>query len=94
MRYRESLFTFLDFDGIPWHNNASELGLRHIAIQRKISNTLFQIDSIHYYLMLLGIYQTCRANGCSFLNFLLSGERDLVAYVNGQKRGHAKKRRG
>jgi hypothetical protein len=94
VRYRESLFTFLDLDGIPWHNNASELGLRHIAIQRKISNTLFQIDSIHYYLMLLGIYQTCRANGCSFLNFLLSGERDLVAYVDGQKWGQAKKRRG
>lgn len=94
VRYRESLFTFLDFDGIPWHNNASELGLRHIAIQRKISNTLFQIDSIHCYLILLGIYQTCRATGCSFLNFLLSGERNLVAYVDGQKRGQAKKRRG
>ena len=85
VRYRQSLFTFLECDGIPWHNNASELGLRHIAIQRKISNAPFQIDSIHGYLALLGIYQTCRANGCSFLDFLVSGERDLVAYVAGRR---------
>jgi len=91
MRYKESLFRFLELDGIPWHNNASELGLRHIAIQRKISNTLFQVDSIHYYLALLGIFQTCRANNCSFLDFLVSGQRDVVAYIKSQKRGRAKK---
>ena len=91
MRYKDSLFRFLEHDGIPWHNNASELGLRHIAIQRKISNTLFQLDSIHFYLALLGIFQTCRANDCSFLDFLLTEQRDVVAYIKNQKRKRARK---
>ena len=35
-RYRETLFTFLHEDGIPWQNNMAERALRHIAVQRKI----------------------------------------------------------
>jgi Transposase IS66 family len=29
-RYRNSVFSFLDSDGIPWNNNAAERALRHI----------------------------------------------------------------
>jgi hypothetical protein len=36
-RYRDSMFTFLGKDGIPWNNNAAERALRHLAVQRKIS---------------------------------------------------------
>jgi hypothetical protein len=35
-RAQYSLFTFLQQDGIPWHNNAAERALRHIAKQRVI----------------------------------------------------------
>lgn len=31
-RYRESLFTFLEGDGIPWNNNMTERAIRHLAI--------------------------------------------------------------
>jgi hypothetical protein len=31
------LFAFIENDGIPWHNNAAERALRHLAVQRKIS---------------------------------------------------------
>ena len=35
VRYQESLFTFLDYDGIPWHNNKAENAIRHIARQKR-----------------------------------------------------------
>src|SRR2546425_5186450 len=37
LRYRESLFIFLEQDGIPWHNNTAENAIRHLAVQRDIS---------------------------------------------------------
>jgi hypothetical protein len=53
-RYRDSLFTFIELDGIPWHNNTAENALRHLAVQRKISGTFFKTVAPHY-LLLLGI---------------------------------------
>jgi transposase len=76
VRYRESLFTFLEHDGIPWNNNMVERALRQLAVQRKISGTFFQSVARHF-LLLLGIMQTCRLQNKSFLRFLLSGEKDI-----------------
>jgi len=58
-RYRESLFTFLQHDGIPWHNNTAETALRHLTTQEQISGT-FHEATTHNYLVLLGIRQACR----------------------------------
>ena len=41
-RYRESLFTFLTQDGIPWENNMAERAIRQLAVQRKISGSFFK----------------------------------------------------
>jgi predicted RecB family nuclease len=76
VRYRESLFRFLDEDGIPWNNNMAERASRHLAVQRKISGSFFQRVAVHY-LLLLGIAQTCRFQGKSFLAFMLSKEKDV-----------------
>ena len=75
-RYRESMFRFLDEDSIPWNNNTGERALRHLAVQRKISNCFFK-DFAPKHLLLLGIAQTCKFQGKSFLKFLLSGEMDV-----------------
>jgi predicted RecB family nuclease len=75
-RYRDSLFLFLENDSIPWNNNAGERALRHIAVQRKISGFFFKSFASRY-LPLLGVAQTCRFQGKSFLKFLLSGEMDV-----------------
>jgi len=75
-RYRESLFRFLDQDGIPWNNNMAERAIRHLAVQRKISGTFFRRAAVQY-LELLGIAQTCRFQEKSFLKFLLSQEIDV-----------------
>ncbi len=76
IRYRESLFTFLEHSGIPWHNNTAERALRHIAKQREISGD-FHEGVTHDYLRLLGIRQTCRFQGKSFFAFLFSQEKDI-----------------
>jgi len=76
LRYRDQLFTFLEHDGIPWHNNTAENAIRHLAIQRDTSPSLYESGTNHY-LVLLGIRQTCRALGKSFFRFLFSGETDL-----------------
>jgi hypothetical protein len=75
-RNKESLFTFLDRDAVPWNNNIAERAIRHLAIQRKISGTFYK-KYVQQYLSLLGIAQTCRFQGKSFLKFLLSKEKDV-----------------
>ena len=77
IRYKDSLFTFLTEDGIPWHNNTAERGIRPFAIQRYVSKSPFRDSTTHAYLALLSIRQTCRFQGKSFFKFLFSGETDL-----------------
>jgi hypothetical protein len=81
LRYREQLFTFLEHDGIPWHNNTAESAIRHLPLQQRISG-IFHNSVIRYYLVLLGIKQTCRFQDKSFLKFLLSGEQDVDGFKN------------
>lgn len=81
-RYRQSLFTFLESDGIPWHNNTAENALRHLAVQRKISGAFFKRVALQY-LLLLAIGQTCRFQNKSLLKFLLSEKKDIDKF-----RGH------
>jgi predicted RecB family nuclease len=83
-RYRDSLFTFLSLDGIPWNNNTAERGLRQLAVQRKISGAFFEGPASNY-LRLLGIAQTCRFQDKSFLKFLLSGGMDVDAFRPGKR---------
>lgn len=78
-RYRESLFTFLECDGVPWNNNAAERALRHLAVQRKISGA-FSSKGAQEYIRLLGVAQSCRFQEKSFLGFLRSGLYDVDAY--------------
>jgi predicted RecB family nuclease len=81
-RYRESLFTFLTQDGIPWENNMAERAIRQLAIQRKISGSFYK-KAATYYLLLLAISQTCRFQGKSFLKFLLvEGNRSGLVQAN------------
>ena len=75
-RYRESLFRFLQDDGIPWNNNAAERASRHLAVQRKISGSFFK-QVAEDYLRLLAVAQTCRFQEKSFLGFLLSKGKSI-----------------
>jgi hypothetical protein len=86
IRYQESLFTFLEQDGIPWHNNTAEHAIRHFAIHRDQSRDLFRESVTHDYLRLLGIKQTCRYQNKSFLRFLFSEQIDLDKFEARKRR--------
>ena len=76
IKYKDSLFTFLQYDGIPWHNNTAERALRHLTKQQQIS-LVFHEQVTHDYLRLLGIRQTLKFQGKSFYRFLFSNETDI-----------------
>jgi len=78
-RYKVALFSFIENDGVPWHNNAAERALRHLAVQRKISGA-FSEKGAGNYLRLLAIAQTCRFQRKSFLGFLLSKSTNVDEY--------------
>ena len=83
-RYRESLFRFLDEDGIPWNNNTGERAIRQLAVQRKISGSFYPQGAMDY-LVLLGIAQTCRFQDKSFLQFLLSKKIDVDGFQSARR---------
>ena len=83
-RHRQSFFTFLEHDGIPWNNNMGERALRR-TVQRKISGSFYE-SLAPAYLLLLGLAQTCRFQDKSLLKFLLSGEKDVDAFKPAKRR--------
>ena len=72
-----SLFTFLNYDSIPWNNNNAEHAIKSFAKHRMLFQGRVTESGIKSYLILLSIYQTCRRKGLNFLEFLLSGKRDI-----------------
>ena len=82
LKYRDKLFTFLEYDGVPWNNNNNaENAVKLFAARRKTMGAQFTERGIKDYLLLLSLYQTLRYRGLSFWKFLLSGENDLAAYT-------------
>ncbi len=74
---RGKLFSFLDYDGVSWNNNNAEYAFKHFAVYRHKVNGLFSENGIKAYLVLLSIYQTCQYKQLSFLEFLLSKEKEI-----------------
>ncbi len=85
-KYGERLFTFLDFDGVPWNNNNAENALKLVASRRRLFGTSVSEAGLKDYLVFLSIYQTLRRKGISMLRFLLSGDTDLEKFVASYRR--------
>lgn len=85
-KYRDKLFTFINYNGVPWNNNNAEHAIKQFANFRENNVGTMRETGLNDYLVLLSIYQTCRYKGVSFLKFLLSKERDIEAFGKGKKR--------
>ena len=81
-KYRDKLFTFIDYDGVPWNNNNAEHAIKLLATHTNKQIRLFSAARIDDYLKIMSIYQTCIYNNISFLKFLLSREKDIDAFLN------------
>ena len=80
-RSGEKLFTFLDYDGVPWNNNCAEHAVKAFARYRRYTDGRFTETSIADYLILLTVFQTCELSGVNVLRFLLSQETGLQSIV-------------
>ncbi|MCA1628789.1 MAG: IS66 family transposase [Acidobacteria bacterium] len=78
---RGKLFTFLDYDGVPWNNNNAEHAIKAFAMLRTAIRGASSEKGIREYLTLLSVCETCKYKGVSFLKFLRSGEKDVDEFI-------------
>jgi predicted RecB family nuclease len=79
---RNKLFTFLDYDNVPWNNNNAEHAIKTIAFLRRDLGAVSTERGIVDYLTLFSVRETCKFKGVNFLEFLRSGENDIDSYVS------------
>jgi hypothetical protein len=73
-KYGYRLFTFLDYDQVPWHNNNAEHAIHAFARYRQFADGRVTRKSVSDYLAILSVFQTCEYRGVRVLDFLLSGQ--------------------
>lgn len=83
---RKTLFTFLDYDGIPWNNNNAEHAIKKFAFLRHVIGGSSSEVGIREYLVLLSIWESCNLKGIPFLSFLRSGETSLDRFLEARPR--------
>jgi hypothetical protein len=74
---RNKLFTFLNFDSVPWNNNNAEHAIKAFAALRRVIDGKTTEKSLNDFLVLLSICETCKYKNVSFLDFLRSGSTDI-----------------
>jgi hypothetical protein len=87
LKYKDKLFTFIEYDGVPWNNNNAEHAIKAFArycreVQGQISE-----EWLGHHLVLLSLYQSCEYKGVSFLRFMKSGMQDIDAFRDRGKPG-------
>jgi predicted RecB family nuclease len=78
---RNTLFTFLDYDGIPWNNNNAEHAVKKFVFLRHVIGGSSTEAGMREYLILLSVYETCEFKGIPFLEFLRSGEITFESFL-------------
>jgi len=78
---RQTLFTFLEHDGVSWNNNTAEHAIKALAALRRAIGGKSTEGGTDDYLILLSICETCKCCGVRFLDFLRSGEKDVHAFA-------------
>ena len=86
---RDKLFTFLEYDGVPWNNNNAEHAVKPFAALRHIIGGVTTEKGLREYLVLLSICETCKYIGVDFLEFLRSGEKDIHSFADRRTRARA-----
>src|SRR4051794_32869749 len=65
---RKKLFTFLDYDGVPWNNNNAEHAIKSFVRMRNVIGANSTTRSIQDSLILLSVSETCKYKGVNFLS--------------------------
>jgi hypothetical protein len=89
---KNKLFTFLNYDGIPWNNNNAEHAIKAFAILRNVMRGTSTAKGVEEYLSLLSVSETCTCQGLDFLDFLRSREESIHEFAENRQRGARKAR--
>jgi predicted RecB family nuclease len=89
-RNRNKLFTFLEYDGIPWNNNNAEHAIKAFAMLRNVMRGTSTAKGIEEYISLLTVSETCSCQGLDFLEFLRSREESVHEFAESRKTGARK----
>jgi transposase len=79
---RNTMFTFLDLDGVPWNNNNAEHAIKAFATLRRVIEGHTTEKGLSDFLVLLSLCETCKYKNVDFLDFLRSGSRDIDDFAN------------
>jgi hypothetical protein len=75
------MFTFLEFDNVPWNNNNAEHAVKSFALLRRVIDGLTTEKALRDTLVLLSVCETCKCKNVDFLDFLRSGSKDIDDFV-------------
>lgn len=91
---RDKLFTFLAYDGVPWNNNNAEHAIKAFVMLRHVIDGVTSESGLRDYLVMLSICETCKYKKVDFLDFLLSGEKDIGGFAKAKRGERALPSRG
>jgi predicted RecB family nuclease len=83
---RNTMFTFLDFDDVPWNNNNAEHAVKAFATLRRVIDGSTTEVGLRDYLILLSLCETCKYKNVDFLHFLRSGSKDIDHFDISQRK--------
>jgi hypothetical protein len=84
-----TMFTFLDFDDVPWNNNNAEHAIKAFATLRRVIGGTTTEKGLRDFLVLLSVCETCKYKNVDFLDFLRSGSKDVDDFAKSQSRQRA-----
>ncbi len=81
---RNKMFTFLDFDDVPWNNNNAEHAIKAFASLRRVIEGTTTEKGLREFLVLLSVCETCKYKNVDFPDFLRSGSKDIDDFALGR----------
>jgi predicted RecB family nuclease len=86
-RNRDTMFTFLNFDDVPWNNNNAEHAIKAFATLRRVIDGVTSEKGLQDFLILLSLCETCKYKSVDFLGFLRSGSKNVDDFANSRRSG-------
>jgi len=66
----DMLFTFMDHEDVPWHNNDAERAIRQGVLHRKISGGRRTWTGAEVFEVILSTYETAKKRGDRFIEMV------------------------
>ena len=90
IKYRDKLFTFIDYDGVPWNNNNAENAIKQFAYYREQTNGMLRETGLRDYLVLLEHLSNLSLQRCQafYISFSQSHETSICSARESTGSGH------